>query len=293
MPTSCRYMRTRNDTAHARNVQLISTWREGRGVEGSDPGARRRRRRAEHALASLLRENSPLVWQIVRQRRWGGLSDEELHAAGMVGLLRGLEKYDETIGCTLSTYATWWIRQAIGREAERWWKKSGGYLHPVEFEARIHEGLGGSLVDTEEAYVLQQQQLNLEESLKRLDTVESALVRTWLDCEGNTNETARRSNLEVGVVRGRLQVAWSKIQHPSNTHSLMAGDWEDAACRGQDVSLYFPGPGRKQRNVSCENCPRLTACQNTSINNPKLAGIWGGLGDGERKALRRNRRKTP
>ena len=286
-------MRTRNDTAHARNVQLISTWREGRDAEGSDPGARRRRRRAEHALASLLKENSPLVWQIVRQRRWGELSDDELHAAGMVGLLRGLEKYDETIGCTLSTYATWWIRQAIGREAEKWWRKGGGHQHLVEFEARVHEGRGENSVDTEEAYALQQQQRSLEESLKRLEEAEAGLVRTWFNCDGNTNETARRVNLEVGVVRGRLQVAWSKIQHPSNPHSLIAGDWEDAACRGEDVRLYFPGPGRKQRNISCDNCPRLETCRDNSIANPKLAGIWGGVGDGERKALRRGRRKTP
>ena len=47
-----------------------------------------------------------------------GYEHEDLVEIGIMGLMRGIEKFDVTIGVKLSTYVTWWIRQAIHREID-------------------------------------------------------------------------------------------------------------------------------------------------------------------------------
>ena len=49
--------------------------------------------------------------------RWScrGMSLEDLVAEGIVGLMKGVERFDPKRGFKFSTYAHWWIRQAISR----------------------------------------------------------------------------------------------------------------------------------------------------------------------------------
>jgi RNA polymerase primary sigma factor len=53
----------------------------------------------------------------VFEQRMAGqhLSREDLVSFGRIGLLQGSDTFDPAKGKRLSTYATWWIRQAIGR----------------------------------------------------------------------------------------------------------------------------------------------------------------------------------
>ena len=91
------------------------------------PAARRERlsRSAEAALAirvargdeeaqrTLIEANRPLVVAIARQHRGCGLELDDLIQEGTIGLMRGIERFDHRRGCRLSTYASWWVRQAI------------------------------------------------------------------------------------------------------------------------------------------------------------------------------------
>lgn len=62
--------------------------------------------------------NMPLVWHVVlRMLRLEGDAADEAAAAGMLGLIRAVQKYDPALSA-FSTYATVWIRQAIGRNHE-------------------------------------------------------------------------------------------------------------------------------------------------------------------------------
>jgi RNA polymerase primary sigma factor len=63
----------------------------------------------------LLRANMRLVVSIAQQHRGRGLPLAVLAASGHSGLERAVERYDVSKGYRLSTYATWWIRQAIAR----------------------------------------------------------------------------------------------------------------------------------------------------------------------------------
>jgi RNA polymerase primary sigma factor len=72
----------------------------------------------EHARATLVRHNLRLVVAVAKKylRAAGSsLTLEDLVSFGVIGLLRGLDKFDPEKGQKLSTYVTWWIRQAIGR----------------------------------------------------------------------------------------------------------------------------------------------------------------------------------
>lgn len=279
-------MHQRNERAHERNMALIEIWRTGREATGDDWSAKRRRRQGEHALAQLLTENSPLVWRIVRQRRWGRAREEELHAAGMTGLLRGIERYDASFGCTLSTYAAWWIRQAITREAEREWRneaKIGAHIDLVDTQERYIFVAGDDVAMTHETEDVHR---GLLQTIDTLETLEQTVVRTWFATGENTNETARRLKLAEGKTRTLLNAAMSKTQHPSNRESGVAAEWE-AACRGAVREAYFPGPGRGKRTILCTQCAAKDECLAFALERPKIVGIWGGVGEGERKKLRR------
>lgn len=63
----------------------------------------------------LIMHNSRLVVSIAKRYRGLGLDFEELIQEGMTGLIKAAERFDPERKCKFSTYATWWVRQAIGR----------------------------------------------------------------------------------------------------------------------------------------------------------------------------------
>jgi RNA polymerase primary sigma factor len=67
------------------------------------------------AFDAFIVHNMRLVWSIARVQHAELLELEDVVQHGMLGLCRAVEKFDATQGYKFSTYATWWIRQAISR----------------------------------------------------------------------------------------------------------------------------------------------------------------------------------
>src|SRR5215210_1847893 len=77
--------------------------------------SRRTKKGDRAARKRLIERNLRLVVSIAKKSRGYGLPFEDLIQEGNIGLMKAVGRYDPERGYRFSTYATWWIRQAVHR----------------------------------------------------------------------------------------------------------------------------------------------------------------------------------
>lgn len=129
--------------------QLVRQWIDWNpSPADAPPGVRRRGLRARDRLIT---GNLRLVGHVAQRAQHGSgkaLALEDALQVGAIGLQRAAEKFDPARGYKFSTYAFWWIRQAISREAEvsgRTIRLPSGFASQVGRLEGVRERLAGEL----------------------------------------------------------------------------------------------------------------------------------------------------
>jgi RNA polymerase primary sigma factor len=120
--------------------------------------ARRIRRGDQQAREHMITANLRLVVKIARDYQGLGLPFLDLINEGNIGLMKGVQRFDHRKGAKLSSYASWWIKQAIRRALSNTSKTIRLPVHVVDkmalvrkAEARLHESLDREPTDDEVA----------------------------------------------------------------------------------------------------------------------------------------------
>ncbi len=103
-----RIVRTLRETVEERGLTSGPLVRTLRTVKAAE-------QQAEAARAKLIEANLRLVVSLARRQRTTKLALVDLVQEGNIGLMKAVEKFDYRRGYKFSTYATWWIRQAMTR----------------------------------------------------------------------------------------------------------------------------------------------------------------------------------
>jgi RNA polymerase sigma factor (sigma-70 family) len=124
---------------------------------------------AEAATAQFINANLRLVVSVARKYQWSGLPMGDLIQEGNLGLIHAVEKFDWRKGFKFSTYATWWIRQAIGRAIEN-------TAHTVRVPAHVGDEIRRARRLQSELEAREGRPPTLAELAAALETTETALA---------------------------------------------------------------------------------------------------------------------
>ncbi|GJP67319.1 hypothetical protein CLOP_g24150 [Closterium sp. NIES-67] len=134
-------------------------WAEAAGLAAAEVQARVAW--GKECKQRMIASNMRLVISVAKKYTTRGLSLEELITEGCMGLMKGVEKFDHSKGFKFSTYAHWWIRQAISRSVAEQSRIVRLPAHIYELVSRINraksmltDALGRAPADREVAQLV-------------------------------------------------------------------------------------------------------------------------------------------
>jgi RNA polymerase primary sigma factor len=240
-----------NDLIAGAKRKIAAVERGGGGAEAEQhrtcDAIRDGERMVDAARSELIQANLRLVVSVAKKYTNRGLQFLDLIQEGNIGLMKGVEKFDYKRGFKLSTYATWWIRQAITRAiAEK--------ARTIRVPIHMHESLAN----------LARTSRSLAHSLRREPTLE---------------ELAEK----MGVPVAKVGVLWKIFREPVSLETPVGPDGDSTMADFIDDH----GAVSALEEVISENVAAHThkLLNDLSLREAKILRMRFGVGEQEPRTL--------